>query len=245
MILGKQTRPEGCITDLKFDAWFAGELSVETREAIEAHLVTCDRCRERQIALSAEREAFLNHPSQTRQLWRRKRSRPMRLALVAAAAASFGLVAGLFLFPQPRATEIKPALRLKGGPYIGFFVQHGKTFQRGTPDYTVYPNDHIRFVYTSPRSAYLAIYGLDAQGTASLYFPGSDLAELVPAGSEVAVNSALELDDVLGPEKVFAIFCEAAFRTIEPKRILATKGMLDPSPNCRVYSFTWNRERAP
>jgi hypothetical protein len=246
MIFGEQTRPEGCITDLKFDAWFAGELSVEAVGEAQAHIAACSRCQQRQAMLSAEREAFIAASHHTRLPWRTIPMKRKYWAVAGAlATAAISAAAVVALYVRPQATEIEQPVRLKGAAHIGFFVQRGDKSERAMPLYTVHPKDRVRFVYTSLRPAYLAIYGLDAHGKASVYFPAGQRAERVSAGSDVVLGSAVELDEVLGTEKVFALFCEAEFQVADPKNRLAKFQNLRPTPGCRLDSLTWNRERAP
>ena len=54
----RQELPEGCISDLGFDEWRAGELDYGTIEKYEAHLEHCERCQKRHDAIEAEAEAF-------------------------------------------------------------------------------------------------------------------------------------------------------------------------------------------
>lgn len=246
MIFGEQVRMEGCITDLKFDAWFAGELSTQARAAAEAHVGKCRRCQERQAALAAEREAFIACSHNAKLPWRTAPTTRKRWAAAGAlAAAAIGAAAVVAFYARPRVNDNEQSVRLKGGAHIGFFLERRDKSERAIPMYIVHPKDRVRFVYTSARPTYLAIYGLDARGTASVYFPASPLAGRVSAGSDVALNSAVELDEVLGIEKVFALFCEAEFQVDRPRSGLAQTRTLASMPGCRVDALTWNKERAP
>jgi len=242
MILGEQIRPQGCITDLRFDAWYAGEISGAAREAFDLHVASCRRCQKRQSELAAEREAFLAiNPRLVKPPWRTPPERRKRwaMATMTIAASAAALIA---LYIRPNFTEISQTVRLKGGAHIGFFVQRGDMYERATPVYTVHPEDRVRFIYSSPRPAYLAIYGVDTRGTVSVYFPASDSSERVRAGSDVALKSAVELDEVLGLERIYALFCQSAFQIAEPKNKLAAQQMLEPVPGCHVDTLTWNKE---
>lgn len=246
MILGNQERPKECISDLKFDAWFAGELTDEMLCTAQAHLALCERCQKRQAELRQAREDFFAMRSRVNLPWRKSSAirRPWSLR-IALAAATFSAAFVIALFARPRESNVEQSVRLKGSAHIGFFIQRSGAFERATPTYVVRPNDRIRFVYTSARPAYLAIYGLDARGTVSVYFPQGDLAERVVAGSDVALKSAVELDDVLGPERVFGLFCEAEFRVSDIRKWLKSKHTLESPPGCHVDMLTWNKEHSP
>jgi hypothetical protein len=52
--------PEGCLSDLVFDEWNAGELSAEVQQEYELHLASCQRCQARQEELRDFAQAFLD-----------------------------------------------------------------------------------------------------------------------------------------------------------------------------------------
>lgn len=59
MSLPLRARPPGCITDLVFDRWFAGELDPDAEPAVLAHTQRCVRCSERHTTLALQRSTFL------------------------------------------------------------------------------------------------------------------------------------------------------------------------------------------
>src|SRR6185295_14637782 len=88
---------------------------------------------------------------------------------------------------------------------LDFFVQHQGRVRAGADGEIVAPGDALRFVYSAGRPLYLAIAGVDAAGRIDLYH-ASKARE--PAGSEVALPSAVQLDDRLGEERFHALFCD-------------------------------------
>jgi hypothetical protein len=235
-------RREQCITDLKFDAWFAGELSAPTRSAIDEHLADCPRCQVRRAELEGERQAFLrmrpHAPVQTRAAGRRRSRFVLGSALLGAAAI-------VMLALRSNTPDAVAPLRAKGGPHLGFFVQRGEHAARGTPGQVVHPGDSIRFVYTSERAVYLAIYARDAAGVVSVYYPAQSEAQPVPGGHDALLDSAVRLDSVLGRETVFGVFCADSFALDAPKAALAGGRGLEPAPGCSVDALSWMKERMP
>jgi hypothetical protein len=241
VIFHERERPDGCLTDLTFDAWFACELTASAIAAAEAHLATCERCRRRRAALDAERKAFLaQRPALEIKPAQRGRGRRQGLLAFGAFAAAAGLVLLVGLLQE----RPEPIVRVKGGPGIGFFVERRGSSKRGTEGEVVYPGDRVHFVYTSDKPIYLAIYSLDSRGTASIFFPGSERALGLPAASEAALSSAVELDDAPGPETVFAVFCDTGFLVERFRKSLAERRSLEAPAGCRLDVLTWTKGRA-
>lgn len=239
MIFEPPQRREQCITDLKFDAWFAGELSAPIRSAIDQHLADCARCQARRAELEGERQAFLrmrpHAPVQT------GAAAPRRSRFVLASAL-LGAAAIVMLVLRSNTPEAAPPVRAKGGPHLGFFVQRGEHAGRGTPGQVVHPGDSIRFVYTSERPVYLAIYARDAAGVVSVYYPAQSEAQRVPAGHDALLDSAVQLDSVLGRETVFGVFCANTFALDARKAALAGGPGLEPAPDCSIDALSWVKE---
>jgi hypothetical protein len=237
-----RSRPEGCLTDLKLDAWFAGDLPDVARSAVVEHLAQCAHCRERRDAFASEREQFLalrpEPPVGTR---------PARnaLARVAWIAAGLAATAALLLVARPTAVPDDQATRRKGGAQLGFFVERAGRAQPGVSGQVVHPGDRIRFTYSSDRALFLAIYGRDASGAASVYYPAGERAARVAEGYGALLDSAVELDGVLGAESVFALFCPDAFALEPPRAALAVGGSLEPQAACRIETLAWTKEAAP
>lgn len=252
--------PEGCITDLVFDRWRAGELDPSSIETYEAHLETCERCQRRHDTIEAEAEAFRSEfprlnlaakqpVSQVVEL-RPKRSRWLGWASAGAAlaaAATFALVV------SPPAnedgagalSEQPGTVRTKGSSHIRFFVKHGDQVRRGDDGQVVHPGDQLRFTLTTPRPAYVAIVSLDAARVVSTYYPKSERSAAVGAGRDQALDSSVLLDQTLGKERIWGIFCEAPF-DLEPLRAaLQRQGKLPPLPACTVDEVSIVKEAAP
>lgn len=242
MSLGEQERPEGCPSDLAFDNWFSRDLAPEQRLHLEAHLQECARCRRRHAAFSEERAAFLAERPWTGPGSHGVRKKAQRLwaivpALAAAAAVTLWLV---------RTSDVGDGgVRLKGAEHVGYFIEHAQGAERGAPERPVHPGDRIRFTYSSAGPAYLAIYAFDASGVASVYFPAGEIAAHLGPGSDVPLGSTVELDAVLGQERIFALFCDAAFRVESHREALARQKTLGTPAGCRLSAFEWRKEPPP
>jgi len=230
----KQQRPAECVSDLRFDAWQAGELQDTARRELQQHVAACARCNARQSALSELNARFhAQHsqpPQQTKQpepprsvpadrIAVAERSKPRRSrnawllgATVAAAAGALlafsDLRRGGFQ-TRPLPSTATHGERVKGSEQIAFFLKRGDRIQRGAREQRVQPGDKLRFVYTAPRARYLAILSLDSARQASVFYPAGDLAERIEPGVDVALPSAVELDAALGEERVYALFCDS------------------------------------
>jgi hypothetical protein len=237
-----RARPEGCLTDLKLDAWFAGDLPADARTAVADHLEQCARCRERRAAFASEREAFLDLRPEPPAGTRPARSGASRMVWIGAGVAA---IAALLSIARPTAVPEDQPTRRKGSAQLGFFVERSGDAQPGVAGQVVHPGDRIRFSYSSDRALFLAIYALDASGAASVYYPAAERAARVPEAYGALLDSAVELDDVLGAESVFALFCPNPFAVDAPRAALANGGSLEPQAECHVATLAWTKERAP
>lgn len=230
--------PPGCLSDLKLDASFAGEARA-VRE-VEAHIARCTECRARHAELAAERQAFLAQRPEFEVPQKSRRART-RVAVL----SGFAVAAAALLWAAPHVQPDVPGVRLKGGPRLDYYVQREAAASRGTTLTKLAPGDRVRFSYTSERSAYLAVYGLDARGQASVFYPAAQGAARVEPGADQLLETAVELDDALGSEQVFAVFCDAPF-LVEPLRLaLFAQRTLEARSGCRIDKLGWTKESTP
>jgi len=224
---------EGCISDLVFDAWHAGELSAGRDRELAQHLSVCDACAARARDLRAEAQGYLSRADYAPQvarisaeLARRRSSRWPLLASVASAALLL-----LVFFRAPAAPEV----RRKGSDSVGFYVRRGQALFRGHSGQRVRPRDQLRFTWRSDQSAYLVILSIDAKRVVSTYYPAQGAQRrLLPSGAEIELPNAVELDDTLGPEQVFVVSCADAPELASLRRTLAETGHLSPPLGCQV-----------
>jgi hypothetical protein len=229
---------ESCISDLRFDAWFARELDAPAKAELLDHVRRCRRCRTRLDALFRSRERFslqLVVPAWLEPAARRRSVR--RNVWLSCSAITLAACALLAIDARPRAIE-----RAKGQAYVGFFVKHGSHVQRGSPERPLRPGDHVRFTYTTLAARYLAIMSVDRAAHVSIYFPEGARAALVEPGVDVALPSAVELDESLGEERIVAVFCEEPLPLQQLTAAVASREADPRLPGCAADSFTVTKE---
>ena len=237
----KQRRPEQCISDLSFDAMAAGELQDAERQALQQHVSGCARCQARERALSdvsarftaeqpgrvpADRIASGVRPIASERAKPSSRARTWLLAATVGVAAA----AGALLAISPGVEPHPPSERVKGAEHIAFFLKRGDQVQRGAREQRVQRGDKLRFLYSAPRARYLAIVSLDSARQVSVFYPASERAERIEPGIDVALPSAVELDDALGEERVYALFCDAPLELASLRAELGKQGAAFAAP---------------
>lgn len=138
----------------------------------------------------------------------------------------------LFVFAFPFVYQIAKApddvTRIKGeySPrmFSMSFLKKGKdnVIRYGISDDTVTPGEVIQISYTSSNEGYLMILGVlqDSEGNThtEIYFPDIEKAEYenvysekISSGKNINIPYGLELDDILGDEKIIGIFSHEMF----------------------------------
>lgn len=257
----RRERGEACVSDLRFDEWHAGELDAEAESAASAHVDGCALCRRRKTELDADRERFLElspslplrttAPVDAAPAPRKARVIPLRVWGGAALSAAAMLALFVALSPGSREgshTDATEALgdRVKGSHRLGFFVKRGSETFEGLSGQRVLPGDQLRFVVTLRAPAHVAVLSRDGAGHASVYFPaGEAKAPRLEAKAEQALAGAVELDATLGRERIWGVFCAAAFE-VEPLRAALSAGAeLTPPPGCAVDELELTKAATP
>lgn len=220
-----RTRSEGCLSDLALDRLAAGELNAAAAATAEEHLAGCTGCAARRQQLDQDRAVFRAAPPVLR------RPRPRRNYQVAV-GMFLASAAALVLFVARRP---EPSTRRKGGERLGFYVKRGDTVWRGGPAELVQPGDALRFEASGTDSRWVAILSLDGARHASIYFPDGPMATRMPPGP---LPLATVLDEQLGTEQLFGLFCAQA-EALEPLRqTLEQTGALVPPLGCELDVLT-------
>jgi hypothetical protein len=243
----REERSAACASDLRFDAFLAGELEAAPQAELVAHVAACARCRARCERLVQARERFAASPVAVMPAFLQagrsprpaRRGRATGLALSVAACVALAAAAMLVLIPQ-REPE---GDRVKGGEHVSYFVKRGDTVLRGARKQRVQPGDKLRFAYTVMGPRYLAIVSIDAADKVSVYYPAAERAAKVAPGVEVPLPTAVELDAVLGEERVFVLFCETA-EELAPLRaqLLKTPHTLQAPRQCSLDELLLTKE---
>ena len=261
----RRTRSDDCLSDLRLDRLRVGELEGEALDEARAHLRGCSPCRERLEALTADAEAFAAEAPPIPALRLGRTARRRRTSVLAglgtlAAAAALVLVIrregpsdtgeGISDVPPPSTTASAPpgpasGTRPKGGPRIGFVIRRGERMFDGGVDEPVHPGDALRFHYTTTEDAQLAVLSVDGAGTVSVYYPGGPTTAPVLAGREQSLDNSVVLDAVIGPETVFAVFCEKQHAVADLEGALKADPTDPRFPDdCRDDRLTLDKRRA-
>jgi hypothetical protein len=216
----------GHLTGLTLDRRALGELGAAEQEAVEAHLGGCAAC-QAEVARVAAFDAGLSLPPLSlpaapvaRVLPLRRRWWPAALGAAAAAAAALWL-----LLPGLRggADLDGDGVRVKGreaAPASAGFVEGdfswevlvhdgGQTRAVGSGD-RVHPGERLGFRVHPRRSGYLLIVGEDDGGQGYLCYPqrgGGEGALMAASDRPYALEEAVRLDEVLGHERLTALYC--------------------------------------
>jgi Putative zinc-finger len=233
-------RSEGCPSPLALGEYAASELAHDSHAQMAAHLSSCPRCRE--ALRDLDDPSYLGSPQAKAlraELARRGGARPRGYAWLGAAAAA---AAALLLFARSPGGEPDGARAKGADDSITVHVLHAGRVRRGGDGDEVMPGDALRFATTSARLCAFALYGYDARGRLDSY---AQIDRLEP-GREVALPSAVRLDDTPGEERFTAVFCDAppdAHALTEAIR--AGAGRLAGFPGCRVRSLVLHKAVAP
>jgi hypothetical protein len=228
-----RSRSETCVSDLLLDELLVGELTLSEERAAHAHLDACGVCSRRLQVLQEGRDPLPALPSRRARRW----PSAARVALGGAVAAALAF----FVVHVPGATI--SSTRTKGGPRLGYFVKHGADTHPGGAGEPVRAGDTLIFAATSPTPAFVAVFSHEGPGKASVYFPSGSRAEEVAAGRDVLLPLATVLDDTIGTEQLYGLFCSSA-QPIEPLRsALASTGALPVPQGCRVDTLTLSKVR--
>ncbi|HTN87278.1 MAG TPA: DUF4384 domain-containing protein [Sorangium sp.] len=243
-------RPEGCLSELKLDELMAGELDAAAAQEASAHVAGCSRCSARLSAMEAARASFAASAPPLR-LDRgatagrpATEARPRRRWLAPAAASALAAAAAVLLFfrfnaaPGGPDAEI-PGERIKGAERIGFYVKRGGSVLPGGAGERLLPGDAIQFTYSSAEARYLMILSVDGASQASVYYPSGPVAARIEPGRDVLLPQSTVLDDTLGTERIYGVFCAEAI-AVEPLRAaLAAHPDAPPAPpGCDVDALT-------
>ncbi|AUX22295.1 hypothetical protein SOCEGT47_027960 [Sorangium cellulosum] len=243
-------RPGGCLSELRLDELTAGQLDAAAAQEASAHVAGCSRCSARLSEIEAARASFAASAPPLR-LDRgapagravTERRPPRRWLAPAAAGALAAAAAALFFFrfhaaPGGREAEISGE-RVKGAERIGFYVKRGGSVLPGGAGERLQPGDAIQFTYSSAEARYLVILSVDGASQASVYYPSGPVAARIEPGREVLLPQSTVLDDTLGTERIFGLFCSEAI-AVEPLRAaLAAHPEAPPAPpGCDVDALT-------
>ncbi|MEM7156704.1 MAG: hypothetical protein AAF799_27900 [Myxococcota bacterium] len=230
--LSRRGRSESCLSDLRLDQLRVGELDSAQAMAARTHIAECERCHARAEALRAQDEAAdlpeLDFPTPAevpRRWWR-----PALASLAAAAAIAVvvwpqpeaGTPEAPSTRPAPTSEPDAPATRAKGSkPTLALYVRRRDAVVPAHDLEFLVPGDTLGFTYSSDRPRHLAVLGRDGAGLVSVYLP----PQPIEAGAVVQVGDGIELDDTLGEELVYGVFCD------DPVALETLRSAVEQSPD--------------
>jgi len=143
-----------------------------------------------------------------------------RMGGVAALAAAVALVVAVGPFEQSSPVDsgpVKPpddGIRLKGRPFsLEVYVNGAEGTRNVGAGQPVYPGERVGFRVAPRSDGYVMILGIDDKANGYRCFPqASETAAPIkanPAGT--TLDEAMQLDDVLGHERLVAVHCLAPF----------------------------------
>lgn len=238
-MLNLQDRAPGCVSDLILDQIRAGEpVSHHARDHVDA----CAPCRDRLALLDGDAAPFREGALPP---WLAPRPRRSWVRPLVATSSLLAAVILLWLMRIPPSAErTDDTLRIKGRGALTIYVrQDGRTFL-AEPGARVHPGDAVRIALSAPKPSWVAVFGRDATGTWSTYHPLGTHAEPVAAGAEQLLDTALELDDVIGEETFLAVFCAAPVELDAIRgTVMETFPNLDLPDGCHASSVTLEKVR--
>jgi hypothetical protein len=200
-----------CLSSFRIDQLAARELAPGLERVARAHLAGCSRCRGRLEAVEQERGAFAAAPPApipprielgVRTAQRRAARRAWWLVAPALVAAVV-----IVWLARPRVQQESDAVRSKGAGHLELFVEHGGAIRAAGPGEVVAPGDRLQFAYSTTELQFLAIIGIDATGSAEVYYPSNDAAAAISIGEHVTLDRSIVLDDSVGTETIYGLFC--------------------------------------
>lgn len=257
------------VSDLTWDRLLAGDLEPSLVARAERHASACAMCAARRDLLEDDRRRFqaapptlmaggasepaaeleIRRPGPGPAPWWRRGLRPLWLAPGLAAALAVALLVPRWWARVGAEDDgSSPAgARRKGGFAVTVFAgREGRAVALGAGD-PVYPGDRLQLTYSAERAGHLAVLSIDGQGRVTVYFP-ADASTTWPAaaGEGIPLPRSTELDDVLGEERLFTVFCDLPRPLLPLVEGLEARGDLAPAPpGCEVRRFSLDKRAPP
>ena len=203
-----------CPSDLRWDAWDAGELPPAERETIESHAAGCATCQQRLDALAARRQAFSETPELRAlglQLASEAPARPWwQLAL--APALAVGIAALALVLWRPGGPPAPSAIRMKGALTLVLHRQTAAGSEALDEGAIVHPGDRLGFRVRTDLPGHVALLVRDGAGQEQRLLPRAASAPQVALGS-TDLDVAVVLDATRGATRFLLLRCETPPRT--------------------------------
>jgi len=203
----------------------------------------------------APRPARSNTRARSSPLWMR-RAAPAALAACAIIAAAVAMDAtrtptgAPTLDPAQDVQLVTPAPdRIKGNLVkLEVFVHDGQKVRLAEQNESVRPGDRIMFKLFPYTEGYVMIVGVDDRGEVYIGHPqdGRQAARPIEVdGAGVELDDALELDDVPGKERLFALICPEAFTLDDVAKSVSGADSGALSSQCARHEVVLNKRPEP
>jgi hypothetical protein len=232
------------VSDLGWDQWLAGDLPAEQRERARIHAASCGPCAARLHELTAARDAFVSRPLPARV--RPVRHRARVLGGVAAIAVAATVLAVVRIAPAPeqrtKGTPGTTGTTGSNGPELVLAAGRPGALAQLASDDAIHPGDYLQAGYSSPRDGFGAVISLDGAGATTVYVPSrGDATVALPAGSERSFPESTVLDQVVGTERIWLLWGEAAHPLAPLVAQLRSTGQLTAPAGCHVRAVTLDK----
>lgn len=249
--LANRALADECLSDLALDRLHTGELTEAEAAAAEQHLQSCERCRSRAASLRTEAvelaaalpplpALLAARASQPKEVVSIEPVRSRRARWLAPALAVLSAAAAVALF-LGRTPEPDGEIRLKGvsGELDVFVKRNGKVFRWQTE--ALKPGDQLRYSFRAPEPLHVMVLSREASGAVNQYFPAESASFAVDRGVTLS-KVATELDDTLGTETLWAVFCQKPFTADNLRQQLEQAGVLAPGEGCATQRLEFAKE---
>jgi hypothetical protein len=227
----------GHLSSETIDLLLMAALTGDKESSARAHIDGCELCKKRWAELNEDKARFeqyvfprtvgkleerLNNPSFGERFslnWR-------TLVPIFGSVLAASLAVSVYLGGRDRTkTEDDVYIGVKGGASLEVVAARPDNAQFTVrPGTVVHPKDKLRFVVNTAGAKYVMVASRDGAGTFSVYYPfGAQQSGEVTPG-HVELPKAVELDDVVGTERLVAVFSE------EPVEANAVKAALEQNP---------------
>jgi hypothetical protein len=219
------------VSDLTWDRLHAGSLGPALVDQVRQHVAACSPCAERGAALEATHRRFVAAPP------------PLRASRVGAwrvMGPAFAVAAAALVFVLARGE--REATRTKGGFAVTVFAgRGGDAVPLGAGD-AIFPGDRLQLSYSAPRDGHLAVLAIDGAEHVEAYFPSGETTWPAAAGHQIALPASTELDDVLGDERLWIVFCDRPRQLASLIAVLAERGaQAEPPRGCEVQRLQFDK----
>jgi hypothetical protein len=226
------------VSDLTWDRLHAGHLPPALADQARQHAAGCPVCGARGAELEAAHRRFVASPPPLVAARRARRAWQVVVPALAVAAAAV-------LILRIGVDEPREATRTKGGFAVTAFAGRDRDavpLGNGDP---ILPGDRLQLSYSAERAGHLAVLAIDGAGQVAVYFPaGETTTWAARAGYRIALPASTELDDVLGEERLWIVFCRQPQPLAPLVDALRDRGIAaEPPPACEVQRL-WFDKRA-